>query len=132
MLSLLTNFSRVGLNVHQMLDNAQLYAKAYYFIIVQPENVHAFPSSVLEGVDGLLTDWQSRTLSIILYDSLVLYVMCEDGGDGWRREADGKSPRGIGRCATRKGVLGISALAISQLRSERRISRLVRRYGKTP
>ena len=49
MLSLLTNFSRVGLNVHQMLDNAQLYAKAYYFIIVQPENVHAFPPSVLEG-----------------------------------------------------------------------------------
>lgn len=56
MLSLLTNFSRVGLNVHQLLNNAQLYAKAYYFIIAQPENVHAFPPSVLEGVDGMLTD----------------------------------------------------------------------------
>lgn len=113
MLSLLTNFSRVGLNVHQMLDNAQLYAKAYYFIIVQPENVHAFPSSVLEGVDGLLTDWQSRTLSIILYDSLVLYVMCEDGGDGWRREATEIATR-IADALPERVCIGISALATSQ------------------
>ena len=87
LLSLLTNTSRAGLNVYQMMEEVELRANAYYFIIVQPETIHSVPASVMRGVDERLEGGPVRTLSVMLYDSLVLYVMREDTQEDWKQEA---------------------------------------------
>lgn len=87
LLSLLTNMSRAGLNVYQMMEDVGMRAGAYYFIIVQPEALHSVPMAIMYGIDSLLSTVSARTLSIMLYDSLVLYVMRDDLDEAWQDEA---------------------------------------------
>lgn len=88
LLSLLTNESHSGQAVHQMLQDAKLYSIAYYLIIIQPKDSGALLMSTLNGIDDLLINCQARTSSVVLYDSIVIYVMRDDEGEGWSIEAE--------------------------------------------
>lgn len=114
-LSLLTNDSRVGQNVNQTLEDAGLWSPAYYLMIIQPEEPGAIPLSTLNGMDDLLESCQIRALSVVLYDSLVVYVMREDTGDGWRDEVERVCQR-IDEALPARVRIGISALATSHHR----------------
>ena len=111
-LSLLTNDSRVGQNVNQSLEDTGLWSPAYYLMIIQPEEPGAIPLSTLNGMDDLLAGCQMRALSVVLYDSLVVYVMRENTGDGWRDEVERVCQR-IERTLPAKVRIGISSLATS-------------------
>ena len=43
--------------------------------------------AIMYGIDSLLPTVSARTLSIMLYDSLVLYVMRDDLDEAWQDEA---------------------------------------------
>ncbi len=88
LLSLLTNPSHAGQAVHQMLIDAGLNSAAYYLIIIQPRDSGSLPLSTLNGMDDLMLDCNVRCQSVVLYDSIVLYVMRDTVDDGWRDEAE--------------------------------------------
>lgn len=88
LLSLLTNPSHAGQAVHQMLEDSGLDSAAYYLLIIQPRDSGSLPLSTLNGMDDLITDCRVRGQSVVLYDSIVLYVMRDDLSDGWTEEAE--------------------------------------------
>lgn len=57
-------------------------------MIFQTEEADPIPQSVVNGVDDLLRSIGVHAVSVVLYDSLVLYVMREDTSDEWRYEAE--------------------------------------------
>ena len=95
LLSLLTNDSRAGQAVHQMLSEAGLQSPAYYLMILQPAGACALPPSALSGMDDLLDRCEARAVTVILYDSLVAYVMLaeEEASSAWERRAEALAAR---------------------------------------
>ena len=87
LLSLLTNMSHAGQAVHHMLLKSGLDSVAYYLMILQPEKSGALPQSSLNVVDSLLSQSGASAQTITLYDSVVIYLMRQDEGEGWMKEA---------------------------------------------
>lgn len=113
LLSLLTNMSHAGQSVHQMLEDAGLSSIAYYMIILQPEESGALPLSTLNGMDDLLAGCSVRALSVVLYDSIVIYVMRNDTDQGWMDEAENICDR-IRTALPVQMRIGISRLCLSK------------------
>ena len=111
-LSLLTNDSRIGQNVNQTLTDAGLWSKAYYLMIIQPEEPGASPLATLNGMDDLLESCQVHALSVVLYDSLVIYVMRDDTSDGWLDEVERVCDK-MDQALPARVRIGISSLATS-------------------
>lgn len=88
LLSLLTNPSHTGQDVHAMLEGAGLCSPAFYLMLVQPRDSRALSLAVLSGVDDLLAGCGANALSVMLYDTLVIYAMRQDTGDAWQDEAE--------------------------------------------
>ena len=88
LLSLLTNMSHTGQDISRMMDEAGLSSEAYYLIIFQPEDSGTFPQSVLNGMEDHLTANRISASSVVLYDSLVLFVRRENTGVDWMDEAE--------------------------------------------
>ena len=87
LLSLLTNLSHVGQSVHTMLEQSGLVSKAYYVIIIQPMDAGALPMETLNSLDGQLSLSRTKAVSVVLYDSVVVYVMRDSVDEGWCEEA---------------------------------------------
>ncbi len=118
LLSLLTNVSHVGQSVHTMLEQSGLVSKAYYVIILQPMDAGALPMETLDSLDERLSASGAKALSVVLYDSVVVYAMRDSADGDWQREA-------AALCGELSGILpvnvhiGISRLntSIHQIRS---------------
>ncbi|NLV59742.1 MAG: response regulator [Clostridiales bacterium] len=112
LLSLLTNDSHAGQDVYKMLTDADLCSPAYYLMIIQPEDAGTLPLVTLNGMDDLLVSCQAHTMSVVLYDSVVIYGMREDTGEAWREEAERICQR-IDDVLPVRVRIGISQLATS-------------------
>lgn len=87
LLSLLTNMSHTGQNVLTMMQEAGLDSPSYYLIILQPEELGDIPLSRLNNADDLAAEIGIRAVSVILYDSVVLYIMCDHLNEDWHEQA---------------------------------------------
>lgn len=87
LLSLLTNMSHTGQNILTMMKEAGLHCTSYFLMILQPEEAGGLPLSMMDGPDRLLQELGLHAISVILYDSLVLYVMRDSADSSWTDEA---------------------------------------------
>ena len=118
LLSLLTNVSHVGQSVHTMLEQSGLISEAYYVMIIQPMDAGSLPMETLNSLDQRLSASAAKAISVVLYDSVVVFAMRDDTDEHWQQEA-------VGLCQELSGVLpvdvhiGISRLntSIHQIRS---------------
>ena len=115
LLSLLTNMSHTGQNVLSMMKEAGLDSASYFLVIMQPEELGSLTQTGLNGTDELLEDIGIRVVSVILYDSVVLYIMRDQETGPWREEAEEICRRLRGRFPMRMNI-GISNLEISHHR----------------
>lgn len=86
LLSLLTNASSAGQGVQQMMENAGLASTAYYVMILQPSSSAPVGAEIYDRIDSMLLAGY-HAVSVILYDALVVFVMCENTDLSWRNEA---------------------------------------------
>ena len=112
LLSLLTNPARTGFNVRGMLMEESLLAPAFYILIAQSENIHAFTPDVLQYIDACLSKTSFCTLPVVLYDSLVIYVMRSSIDSSWRDEASDLAAV-VAQSSPAPVRIGISSLATS-------------------
>ena len=113
LLSLLTNDSHAGQDVGLMLEEANLRAPAYYLMIIQPDGAQTPEMSFMDQVDEALSTCAINAVSVVLYDSLVVYVMRSDTGDAWQKEALSTADT-IDRTMPGKTHVGISGLKTSR------------------
>ncbi len=113
LLSLLTNDSHAGQDVGLMLEEANLRAPAYYLMIIQPDGAQTPEMSFMDEVDEALSRCAINAVSVVLYDSLVVYVMRGDTGDAWQKEALATADT-IGRAMPGRTRIGISGLKTSR------------------
>ena len=91
-LSLLMNESRKGQDVHQMLHDAGAYSDSYVVMCVNTISDMPVPYDALSAVDTALEQSGLRTVTLFLYDMLVVYVMLDGEAPDWRqavRRVDG-------------------------------------------
>jgi len=86
LLSLLMNESRRGQDVRQMLESAGAYSEQYAVMCVNSLAEQPVPYEALEAVDAALEDAGLRTVTLFLYDMLVVYVMFDAAAADWRNE----------------------------------------------
>ncbi len=115
LLSLLTNDAHAGQDVGLMVQEANLLAKAYYLMIIQPDGAQPPEEGFMNRVDALLEDPELKAVSVVLYDSMVVYVMRQDTGEGWKDEARRVADR-VSEGMPGKTRIGISALSTSRHR----------------
>lgn len=87
LLSLLTNVSHVGQSVHQMMESAGLISSSYYIMILQPVDEGTLPMETLDSMDERLKTSGASAVSVVLYDSVVVFAMRSDTGCEWKQEA---------------------------------------------
>lgn len=86
LLSLLMNESRKGQDVHQMLRDAGVYCERYAVMCVNSLSDQPVPYEALEAVDAALEDEGLRTVTLFLYDMLVVYIMFDDEALQWKED----------------------------------------------
>ena len=87
LLALLTNDSQRGQGVNEMLADARLDFEAYYIMVVQFPGERFYSQEILNRLDAIFARKHSRTVSILLYDSVVVFVMRDARDQLWRKEA---------------------------------------------
>ena len=113
LLSLLTNDSHAGQDVGLMMQQANLSSAAYYLMIIQPTGAQTPESSFMNQIDTLLLSCDLKAVSVVLYDSMVVYVMREDTSDAWRAQAESVAAT-VRTAMPGKVRIGISALSVSR------------------
>ena len=83
-LSLLMNESRRGQDVHQMLRDAGAYSDSYAVMCVNTVSDTPVPYEALSAVDAALEHSGIRTVTLFLYDMLVVYVMFDGEAPAWQ------------------------------------------------
>lgn len=86
LLSLLMNESRRGQDVHQMLRDADVYCERYAVMCVNSLSDQAVPYDALDAVDAALEEEGLRTVTLFLYDMLVVFVMFDDEAPQWKED----------------------------------------------
>ena len=87
LLTLLTNDSRRGQGVHELLAGAGLQFHTYYIMALQQTEERYFSQAVLNRVEAVLARRRMRTVTLLLYDLAVIFVPRGDDGKGWHEEA---------------------------------------------
>ena len=87
LLALLTNDSQRGQGVNEMLEDVRLGFEAYYIMVVQMPGERVYTQDTLNRLDGVFTREHAQAVSILLYDSVVVFVMRDQADASWRREA---------------------------------------------
>ena len=113
LLSLLTNDSHAGQDVGLMMQEVNLKAAAYYLMIIQPDGAQTPELSFMNQVDAVLSTCAINAASVVLYDSMVVYVMRDQADEAWREEAK-RVAETIGGAMPGKTHIGISGLAVSR------------------
>jgi len=88
LLALLTNPSRRGQGVGSIFADMGLVFESYYIMTIQRTEEHSFTQMELKQLDGLFAQRAMRSINIMLYDTLVAFVMREDVDKAWRTECD--------------------------------------------
>lgn len=83
-LSLLMNESHSGQSVHQMLQDADAYSPCFAVLCLNTAEELSQPLTSLLGVDELLAAEGLRSISVFLYDVLVVYVMFDEDASDWQ------------------------------------------------
>ena len=86
LLSLLMNESRSGQDVHQLLRDAGAYCDSYAVMCVNSLSDQPVPYEALSAIDAALEDEGLRTVTLFLYDMLVVYLMFDGGAEEWKRD----------------------------------------------
>lgn len=86
LLSLIMNESRRGQDVRQMLESAGAYSEQYAVMCVNSLSEHPVPYEALDAVDAALEEAGLNTVTLFLYDMLVVYVMFDDAQADWQEE----------------------------------------------
>ena len=113
LLSLLTNDAHAGQDVSLMMEEVHLHAPAYYLMIIQPDGACTPELTFMNQVDQALNTCDIECVSVVLYDSMVVYVMCGDHTEGWKSQAAQVSER-IAEKLHGMTRIGVSALAKSR------------------
>ena len=87
LLTLLTNDSQRGQDVHELLAGAGLQFHTYYIMALQQTEERYFSQAVLNRVEAVLARRRMRTVTLLLYDLAVIFVPRGDDGKGWHEEA---------------------------------------------
>lgn len=87
LLALLTNDSQRGQGVNDMLADAHLGFEAYYIMVVQFPGERLYSQKTLNRLDAVFAREHARAVSILLYDSVVVFVMRDEADPSWRGEA---------------------------------------------
>lgn len=87
LLALLTNDSQRGQGVNDMLTDARLGFEAYYIMVVQLPGERLYSQETLNRLDAVFSQRHTRAVSILLYDSVVVFVMRDRADNSWRKEA---------------------------------------------
>ena len=87
LLSLLTNDSQRGQGVNEMLAGVQLDFGAYYIMLVQLVGERDYSQDTLNQLDSIFSRKHARSISILLYDSLVVFIMRDRVDPLWHKEA---------------------------------------------
>ncbi len=86
LLSLLMNESRKGQDVRQMLESAGAYSEQYAVMCVNSLSEQPVPYDALAAVDAALESEGLRTVTLFLYDMLVVYVMFDADAAAWQED----------------------------------------------
>ena len=87
LLALLTNDSQRGQGVNEMLADARLGFEAYYIMVLQLPGERFYSQATLNRVDAAFARHNANAVTILLYDSVVVFVMRNQGDAGWQAEA---------------------------------------------
>ncbi len=118
LLSLITNDSQKGQGVQGMLSDAGLSFETYYVMAVQQRDENVYSQAFLNRLDAVLARDGVWAVTLLIYDSAVVFVMRDDAGEGWQEQATSLSAEIAEELVTpvRVGVseLGCSRHAIRQ------------------
>lgn len=89
LLALLTNDSQRGQGVNEILEDARLGFQAYYIMVVQLPGERIYSQETLNRLDAVFARKNAQAVSILLYDSVVVFVMRDQADPSWRKEATG-------------------------------------------
>lgn len=87
LLALLTNDSQRGQGVNDILAGARMGFEAYYIMVVQLPGEKSYSQETLNQLDAVFARMHTRTVSILLYDSVVVFVMRDQADNAWKKEA---------------------------------------------
>ena len=85
---LLTNPSQHGQGVRAMFVEMGLSFQSYYIMTVQSSDERTFTQAELNHIDGVITAMEVSAVTILLYDTVVAFVMLDSAGDGWQSGAE--------------------------------------------
>lgn len=85
--SLLTNESHSGQDVHQLLMDAGLHSECFFIMLAIPTDRQQISYAALSVVDDMLRSCNARAATLLLFDAVVIYVMPDGIGEGWRDTA---------------------------------------------
>ena len=88
LVALLTNDSQRGQGVREMLDEVQLHFRSYYIMVVQLLDEPAYSQASLNHLDAVLARHNVNAITVLLYDSAVVFAMHDDMSENWREEAE--------------------------------------------
>ena len=88
LLSLLTNPSQKGDGVHQIIEDLNLVFGAYYVMTIQLKSEETFSQASLNQLDRIIASRQVKSITCLLYDMMVAFVMRPAEDALWREEAE--------------------------------------------
>ena len=113
LLSLMMNDSRSGQDVHQLLRDANAFSDSYAVMCVNSATDQPVPYERLSDVDAALEGARMRTVTLFLYDMLVVYVMFDGECAEWMEDVR-SIDRLIRGCIPEKVHIGVSAKMTSK------------------
>lgn len=84
LLSLLMNESHSGQNVHQMLKDAGAFSPCFAIMCLSAADEQPLPLTSLVSVEEIAAAAGMRSISVFLYDVLVVFIMFEEDAADWR------------------------------------------------
>lgn len=85
---LLTNPSQHGQGVSGMFAEMKLSFQSYYIMTVQASDERIFTQAELNHIDGVIANMDVSAVTILLYDTVVAFVMRDSAGGNWQSEAE--------------------------------------------
>lgn len=85
--SLLTNPAQRGQGVGAMFDEIGLSFGAYYVMTVQSSLEHTFTQAELNHLDGAIEAQKCSAVTLLLYDTVVIFAMRPNSDAIWKTEA---------------------------------------------
>lgn len=85
--SLLTNDSQRGQGVYEMFTEMGLNFSSYYIMLVQQQDEQVYSQAIMRRIDAVLSRLNANTVTVLLYDAVVIFVMRSDDSASWRDQA---------------------------------------------